>query len=400
MPWTGIGSALGGIAGAGATIAAAKYNLQAQRESNQTNLQLAREQNQWNLDQWNRENEYNTPAAQRQRMLDAGINPLGQSFDSGNASQLTSTNLANQQPETVDAAGIGNSIHTAAANINNVVAQYFQIKKLNAETENIGKDTAYKDLINRNFAEEFTNRMNLMKAQTGWTNEQTWESRYTRPLRMSAIRADIHVKDSQRGLNLLEQGLYTYKYHNQYLLNQFQEIVNKWQDTLSADQHKQLMAGTAWTYTQIRQAMELLAPNKAVLEAQARDFNASAEGKEYANKAFSQLNGLQMMKLQAEIYSIMSSGRLNDIKYIRERWKNYLEQSGLDRVINGSFSNPLDSFSALVSLMLGGTNVVQNYGKNGFNWQIQDDVKDFSSVSNPLERLPQPSAYFAPWNPN
>ena len=75
MPWTGIGSALGGIAGAGATIAAAKYNLQAQREANQTNLQLAREQNQWNLDQWNRENEYNTPAAQRQRMLDAGINP-------------------------------------------------------------------------------------------------------------------------------------------------------------------------------------------------------------------------------------------------------------------------------------------------------------------------------------
>ena len=44
--------------------------------TNQWNQAMAEQQNAWNLEQWNRENEYNTPAAQLQRLADAGVNPL------------------------------------------------------------------------------------------------------------------------------------------------------------------------------------------------------------------------------------------------------------------------------------------------------------------------------------
>lgn len=104
-------SLLGGIFGKSQADKTNETNLQIARETNQANRELAEQQNKWNLEQWNRENEYNSPAMQRQRMLEAGINPLGQNFESGNASQLTSTNLANQvSPAPQDAVGMGNLV--------------------------------------------------------------------------------------------------------------------------------------------------------------------------------------------------------------------------------------------------------------------------------------------------
>lgn len=50
-------------------------NIQIADKNNDTSIALMREQNQWNLEQWERENQYNSPEAQRQRLLDAGLNP-------------------------------------------------------------------------------------------------------------------------------------------------------------------------------------------------------------------------------------------------------------------------------------------------------------------------------------
>lgn len=41
--------------------------------------------NQWNLQQWNRQNSYNSPLAQKQRMLDAGLNPYLSGIQTGSA---------------------------------------------------------------------------------------------------------------------------------------------------------------------------------------------------------------------------------------------------------------------------------------------------------------------------
>lgn len=119
---SGVGSLVGGIFGSSSSKYAAKAQLQAVRESNKANLDLAKYQNDWNVAQWNRQNAYNTPAMQRQRYEEAGINPyfaMG-NIQSGNAEGLMSADMANQQPVTSPLQGqsgqiLGQSIANAAA---------------------------------------------------------------------------------------------------------------------------------------------------------------------------------------------------------------------------------------------------------------------------------------------
>lgn len=116
-----LGSLVGGLFGSSSSKSAAKAQLQAVRETNKANLDLAKYQNEWNVAQWNRQNAYNTPAAQRQRYEEAGINPyfaLG-NIQPGNAEGLMSANMANQQPVVSDLQGqsgqiLGSSISDAA----------------------------------------------------------------------------------------------------------------------------------------------------------------------------------------------------------------------------------------------------------------------------------------------
>lgn len=50
-------------------------NRKAVAEQNKGNMQLAKYQYDTQLEQWNRENQYNTPAAQKERLTAAGLNP-------------------------------------------------------------------------------------------------------------------------------------------------------------------------------------------------------------------------------------------------------------------------------------------------------------------------------------
>ena len=80
------GSVLSGLLGGIGSIFSSNNALKAQRETNQMNYKIWQEQRQAAIDQWNRENEYNTPSAQRERLEDAGYNPLNISDVSGNTS--------------------------------------------------------------------------------------------------------------------------------------------------------------------------------------------------------------------------------------------------------------------------------------------------------------------------
>ena len=131
---------IGGIFSSNAAAKAAKAQLQAVRETNQANAQLAQKQNDWNLAQWNRQNSYNTPAAQRARYEEAGINPyfaLG-NIQSGMADSLSSADLANQQPVTSELQGqssaiLANSLSRAGSDFFNMSLQGEQAKKLQIE---------------------------------------------------------------------------------------------------------------------------------------------------------------------------------------------------------------------------------------------------------------------------
>lgn len=91
--WSALGAGISGLLGIGSSAMNAasqnqanKYNLQAQRETNQANMAINQSQldyaqkmyqdqvsQQWKM--FNTTNAYNSPAAQKQRYLDAGLNP-------------------------------------------------------------------------------------------------------------------------------------------------------------------------------------------------------------------------------------------------------------------------------------------------------------------------------------
>lgn len=142
------GSIIGGSVAKSGSDAAAKASLQATRETNEANFKLAQYQNDWNLAQWNRMNAYNTPAAQRQRYEEAGINPY---FAMGNISSgsaegtLTSAPMANQQSgseafnlKAQGAQQLGSAISSASNQFFNTQYQQEQTKALKIQnTENL-----------------------------------------------------------------------------------------------------------------------------------------------------------------------------------------------------------------------------------------------------------------------
>lgn len=89
--------AAGAAALAGAIIKGVS-NKRAQRRQNAYNKQMAELENQKQLEYWNMQNEYNSPAAQMQRLKDAGLNPnlAYQSVSTGNAEAMPSYSTPEQ----------------------------------------------------------------------------------------------------------------------------------------------------------------------------------------------------------------------------------------------------------------------------------------------------------------
>ena len=116
--WSALGAGISGLFGIGSSVLNAhnqnqanKYNLQAQRETNQANMAINQSQldyaqkmyqdqvaQQWKM--FNTTNAYNSPAAQKQRYLDAGLNPymMMGSQPAASASSMPSAGVPNQLP--------------------------------------------------------------------------------------------------------------------------------------------------------------------------------------------------------------------------------------------------------------------------------------------------------------
>lgn len=199
------GSIFGGSIAKQGSDAAAKAALQATRETNAANLKLAQYQNDWNLAQWNRQNAYNSPAAQRARYEEAGINPyfaLG-NINSGQAESLMSTDMARQQSGadayTMKAQGsqqLGAAISNAS---NQFVGNLYQLEQTKAlqiqNTENLlsmtkrvqglGYDNQAKKMANELYNANMQSLMNITKnqeresyARVAQANLQTVGSQY------------------------------------------------------------------------------------------------------------------------------------------------------------------------------------------------------------------------------
>lgn len=184
---------LGGIFNRNAQRSANNSNVVMQRETNAQNYQIFREQNEFNKEQLNNYLQYNTPAAQRARFEDAGINPymaLG-SVQNGNAqSALTSANSAPMQATQVQPEnGMANGIQGALLNAATVMSAVSDARLKNAEADK-------RNLENGVFAQDFANRM-------------------------EEVRSRIGLNDSSRDKNKSEKNIYDFdfKFKNDTLAN-------------------------------------------------------------------------------------------------------------------------------------------------------------------------------------
>lgn len=160
-----------------------KANLAIARETNAYNYLLAAKQNDWNVEQWNRENAYNTPSAQRQRLLDAGLNPnlMLDGGDAGNARGLDSANYANAQPTTMqnpaqEKLGLLQSIQGVLHSANETAMQY---AKQRSEIANLDSQTNAQNIQNsylRAFLDKNLEKLGHDTTTSKWMSKNSEES--------------------------------------------------------------------------------------------------------------------------------------------------------------------------------------------------------------------------------
>lgn len=159
-----LGSLIGGAFQKSAQRAANRTNLTIARETNAQNYQIFREQNEFNKEQFNNYLQYNTPAAQRARYEDAGINPymaLG-NMQNGNAqSALTSANSAPMQATQVQPEnGMANGVQSALLNAATIMSAVSDARLKSAAADK-------QNLENGKFAENFAMQMAEMRSKIG-----------------------------------------------------------------------------------------------------------------------------------------------------------------------------------------------------------------------------------------
>lgn len=85
-------SLLNGVLGWFSNKSTNKSNLQIARETNQANKEINQSQLDYNWDMWHAQNNYNRPSEQRQRLIDAGLNPIYYGLDGNSAGSAPAFN--------------------------------------------------------------------------------------------------------------------------------------------------------------------------------------------------------------------------------------------------------------------------------------------------------------------
>lgn len=120
---------------------------QRQRDWNESMLE---KENQWNLDLWNRTNEYNSPAAQVERMREAGLNPLYYGLDGSSANGVQSAQSLGY--DRASARGLTNPFNAGLEGYmsmksldKDIELKNAQIDKIKNESASVGLDNEFKD---------------------------------------------------------------------------------------------------------------------------------------------------------------------------------------------------------------------------------------------------------------
>lgn len=253
-----LGSFIGGSTSAAAQRRANETNLQIARETNAQNYRIFQEQQQFNENQFNRWLDYSTPAAQRQRYEDAGINPymaVGQLQNGTPSSALTSANSTPMQGAQVQPVqGLGdalqNSIERAAGVFSSMISSI-------SDADLKGSQKTGTDIDNRTRGRQNEANVQKTNAEVGKTGAETrrteqensfWDSTLEQRKELMNISVDTAKKQKE----LLDQQVMQVQMQNS-MANIDLGIASKYKDVMFKQQLANLVAQEFATYQSVSQ---------------------------------------------------------------------------------------------------------------------------------------------------
>ena len=253
-----LGSFIGGSSNAAAQRRANATNLQIARETNAQNYRIFQEQQQFNENQFNRWLDYSTPAAQRQRYEDAGINPymaVGQLQNGTPSSALTSANSAPMQGAQVQPVqGLGdalqNSIERAAGVFSSVVSTMSDAALKGSQKTGIDIDNVTRGRQN----EANIQKTNAETGKTGAEFRRTEQenSFFDSTLEQRKELMNISVDTAKKQKELLDQQVFQVQLQNA-MANIDLGIATKYKDVMFKQQLANLVAQEFATYQNVAQ---------------------------------------------------------------------------------------------------------------------------------------------------
>ena len=256
------GSVLGSLIGGGSQAAAQRRanetNMQIARETNAQNYRIFQEQQQFNENQFNRWLDYSTPAAQRQRYEDAGINPymsVGQLQNGTPSSALTSANSAPMQGAQVQPVqGLGdalqNSIERAAGVFSSMISSI-------SDADLKGSQKTGSDIDNKTRGRQ--NEANIQKtnAETGKTGAEfrrteQENSFFDSTLEQRKELMNISVDTAKKQKELLDQQVFQAQLQNS-MSNIDLGIASKYKEVMFKQNLANMLAQEFATYQNVAQ---------------------------------------------------------------------------------------------------------------------------------------------------
>nr|DAG02915.1 MAG TPA: hypothetical protein [Microviridae sp. ctE3S2] len=159
-----IGNIFGSSMSARSQRKANEMNLKINQMNNEFNAKEAEKARAFQFDMWNKENAYNTPAAQRERMAQAGYNAYMNPADAGSASGMSSTTAASAASPAVMQATDFSSLGEIGVNLAQELKTFSEKKGL--------------DIRNFSLKDYMQAQIDKMKGQTNWRNLSPEAIRY------------------------------------------------------------------------------------------------------------------------------------------------------------------------------------------------------------------------------
>lgn len=185
-------SIITGLLNTGVEYAVNQANMSTQ---NKYNMKMLKAQNEFTEHMYDKNNAYNTPAMQRQRMLDAGLNPI-----------LLGVGATGQQATAMSSgSGGGSSLPSASSNIQNPQIVQAQLDNLKADTLQKQSNASLTDEQKKNMQMNNWILENTKDSTSAAQNAEHWQKFYENNAKIDVLKSAPDVVktaylDTWRGL--------------------------------------------------------------------------------------------------------------------------------------------------------------------------------------------------------